>query len=160
MWHLRSSLPSSSIHQSQAYLYVILGSDFSVQMGQFLSEYCNHWWQSISQSDHRYFQKITIIFSSQPFYGKYVWGSTANDPVSPRIYGNRKLWPFFQGCLGAIDGSHMPISPPAVTFGSEWVRTSENESGASRDSASAYVLCLRTLVVPNLQRDEGGSLGK
>ena len=47
-----------------------------------------------------------------------------------------------------------------VMFGSEWVRTSENESGASRDLASAYVLCLHTLVVPNLQRDEGGSLGK
>ena len=36
----------------------------------------------------------------------------------------------------------------------------KNESGVSRDLASAYVLCLRTLVVPNLQRDEGGSLGK
>ena len=47
-----------------------------------------------------------------------------------------------------------------VTSGSEWVRTSENESGVSRDLASAYVLCLRTFVVPNLQRDEGRSLGK
>ena len=48
----------------------------------------------------------------------------------------------------------------AVTSGSEWVRTSENESGVSRDLASAYVLCLRTFVVPNLQRDEGKGLGK
>ena len=47
-----------------------------------------------------------------------------------------------------------------VTSGSEWVRTSENESGVSRDLASAYVLCLCTFVVPNLQRDEGKSLGK
>jgi hypothetical protein len=23
------------------------------------------------------------------------------------------LWPFFQGCLGAIDGSHIHLSPPA-----------------------------------------------
>ena len=44
-----------------------------------------------------------------------------------------------------------------VTFGSEWVRTSENESGVSRDLASAYVLCLRTFIVPNLQRDKGKS---
>ena len=36
----------------------------------------------------------------------------------------------------------------------------ENESGASRDLASAYVLCLRTFIVPNLRRDEGKSLGK
>ena len=48
----------------------------------------------------------------------------------------------------------------SVTFGSEWVRTSKNESRVSRDLASAYVLCLRTFVVPILQRDEGKSLGK
>ena len=48
----------------------------------------------------------------------------------------------------------------AVTSGSEWVRTSENESGMSRDLASAYVLCLRTFVVPNLQRNKGKGLGK
>ena len=47
-----------------------------------------------------------------------------------------------------------------VTSGSEWVRTSENEFGVSRDLASAYVLCLHTSVVPNLQRNEGKGLGK
>jgi len=57
---------------------------------------------------------MTIIFSSQPFYGQYVRGSTPNDPISPKIYDNSKLWPFFQGCLGAIDGSHMPLSPPTA----------------------------------------------
>jgi len=57
---------------------------------------------------------MTIIFSSQPFYGQYVQGSTPNNPVSPRICDNSKLWPFFQGCLGAIDGSHIPLSPPTA----------------------------------------------
>ena len=57
---------------------------------------------------------MTIIFSSQSFYGQYVRCSTPNDPVSPRIHDNSKLWPFFQGCLGAIDGSHMPLSPPTA----------------------------------------------
>ena len=47
-----------------------------------------------------------------------------------------------------------------VMSGSKWVQTSKNESGVSRDLASAYVLCLRTFVVPNLQRDEGRGLGK
>ena len=42
---------------------------------------------------------MTTIFSSQPFYGQHVWRSTANDPISPRIYNNGKLWSFFQGCL-------------------------------------------------------------
>ena len=53
-----------------------------------------------------------------------------------------------------------PYSIPTVTSGSEWVQTSENESGVSRDLASAYVLCLRTFVVPNLRRDENKGLEK
>jgi DDE superfamily endonuclease len=57
---------------------------------------------------------MVIIFSSQPFYGRYVRRSTANDHISPRIFDNSKLWPFFQGCLGAIDGSHIHLSPPAI----------------------------------------------
>ena len=56
---------------------------------------------------------MTIIFSSQPFYNRHVRRSTANDPVSPKLHGSGKLWPFFRGCLGAIDGSHIHISPPA-----------------------------------------------
>ena len=57
---------------------------------------------------------MTVIFSSQPFYNRHVQRSTANDLISPRIRGNGKLWPFFQGCLGAIDGSHIHLSPPAA----------------------------------------------
>jgi DDE superfamily endonuclease len=57
---------------------------------------------------------MTIIFSSQPFYGQYVQCSTPDDPVSARIYDDGKLWPFFQGCLGAIDGTHIPLSPPTA----------------------------------------------
>ena len=57
---------------------------------------------------------MTIILSSQPFYDRYVQRSTADDPISRKLYENGKLWPFFQGCLGAIDGSHIHISPPAT----------------------------------------------
>ena len=37
-----------------------------------------------------------------------------NDPISSKLYDNSKLWPFFQGCLGAIDGSHIHLSPPST----------------------------------------------
>ena len=57
---------------------------------------------------------MTIILSSQPFYDQYVQHLTADDPISHKLYENGKLWPFFQGCLGAIDGSHIHISPPAT----------------------------------------------
>ena len=57
---------------------------------------------------------MTVIFSSQPFYGRFVRLSTPDDPVPSHILQNGKLWPFFRGCLGAIDGSHIHLSPPAA----------------------------------------------
>jgi len=40
---LEEQLAIFPIHQSQAYLYVMLESDFSIQIGQIPSGYCNHW---------------------------------------------------------------------------------------------------------------------
>jgi hypothetical protein len=57
------------------------------------------------------------IFSSCPFYTQYVHQISATDPPSPYLRNNPKLWPFFAGCLGAIDGSHIHLSCPA----SMWV---------------------------------------
>jgi hypothetical protein len=61
------------------------------------------------------------VFSSPPFYTKYVHLPGANDPISPRIRHNPKLWPYFKDALGAIDGSHIHSAPPA------------NERAASRN---------------------------
>lgn len=58
---------------------------------------------------------MSIIFSSQPFYGKYVRLLTPEDPPSQKIFNDPKLWPFFRGALGAIDGSHIHLSPPAAS---------------------------------------------
>lgn len=53
---------------------------------------------------------MLFIFSSPPFYTKYVHlpSSTPNE-----IRNNPKFWPFFKDCLGAFDGSHIHSSPPA-----------------------------------------------
>ena len=56
---------------------------------------------------------MLCIFSSYPFYTKYVLLPTANDPVPPEIRHNPKFWPYFKDALGAIDGSHIRSSPPA-----------------------------------------------
>lgn len=61
----------------------------------------------------RYFKEMLLIFSSQPFYTKYVHLPTANDPVSPKIRNNPRFWPYFKDALGALDGCHIPITPPA-----------------------------------------------
>ena len=61
----------------------------------------------------RYFKKMTHIFSSPPFYTTYVFQPTATDPPSPYLQQNPKFWPFFQGAIGAIDGSHIHLACPS-----------------------------------------------
>ncbi len=62
----------------------------------------------------RYFRKILEIFSSPPFYTTYVRLPTTQDPTPPEIRNNPKFWPFLKGALGAIDGSHIHLAPPAI----------------------------------------------
>ena len=41
-----------------------------------------------------------------------------SDSIIPEhIRRNPKLYPFFKDCRGAIDGSHLPVHPPALTRG-------------------------------------------
>ena len=54
---------------------------------------------------------MAYIFSSPPFYTSNIQLSgTVNPPQE--ITSNPKLWPFFRGCLGALDGTHIPCAPP------------------------------------------------
>ena len=57
---------------------------------------------------------MVIIFSSPPFFLKYVSQLTPEDqPLHQHLLRhNPKLWPFFQNALGAIDGSHIHLTPP------------------------------------------------
>ena len=34
-----------------------------------------------------------------------------------KIHCNPKFWPFFWHAVGAIDGSHIPVAPPAILHG-------------------------------------------
>lgn len=56
---------------------------------------------------------MLIIFSSPPFYTKYVRLPTEFDPTPPQIRNEPKFWPFFKNAIGAIDGSHINSAPPA-----------------------------------------------
>ncbi len=57
---------------------------------------------------------MVSIFSSAPFFPKYVKQLTPEDqtPNLHHLHGNKKLWPFFEKALGAIDGSHIHVTPP------------------------------------------------
>jgi hypothetical protein len=52
-----------------------------------------------------------MAFSSQAFYTKYVKLPSTLDPPPQYLQHSQKLWPFFEKCLGAIDGSHIAASP-------------------------------------------------
>ena len=53
------------------------------------------------------------IFSSPPFYMTYIQFPTGNStPV--KIQQNPKFFLYFRDAIGAIDGSHIPITPPAL----------------------------------------------
>jgi hypothetical protein len=49
------------------------------------------------------------VFSSPPFYTKYV--QLPDGSVPNKIHFNPKFWPFFKDAVGAIDGSHIHVSP-------------------------------------------------
>jgi hypothetical protein len=54
---------------------------------------------------------MLTIFSSPPFYTKYV--HLPDHSVPHKIRNNPKFWPYFKDAFGALDGSHIPAAPPA-----------------------------------------------
>ncbi|ESK82974.1 nuclease harbi1-like [Moniliophthora roreri MCA 2997] len=61
-----------------------------------------------------YFCLMCEALSGPEFYNQYVSLPNADDPPSPYLNNNPKFWPFFKGCLGALDGSHIASSPAAA----------------------------------------------
>ena len=80
-------------------------------MKQFRSIHIHILIDCINNFSYRYFQKMTQIFSHAPFYGEYVRQLTPEDNPSHSMIQNPKLR-HFSKALGAIDGSHIHVSPP------------------------------------------------
>lgn len=60
---------------------------------------------------HRYIHKILAILVSKSFYTSYVKLPPVETPEE--IRNNPKLFPYFEKCLGAVDGSHIDAHVPA-----------------------------------------------
>ena len=43
-------------------------------------------------------------------YDSVVCPATVNTPIADHITNNRNFYPYFKDCLGAVDGTHIPIS--------------------------------------------------
>jgi hypothetical protein len=54
---------------------------------------------------------MVAIFSSPPFYSKYI--CLPDGSIHQKIRQNAKLWPFLKDAIGALDGSHIHVSPPS-----------------------------------------------
>ena len=61
----------------------------------------------------RYFWKMMDIFSSPPFYMTYIQFPSGNN-IPAKIQWNPKFFLYFRDAIGAIDGSHIPVTPPAL----------------------------------------------
>ncbi|KAI0245013.1 hypothetical protein BJV78DRAFT_1101211, partial [Lactifluus subvellereus] len=61
-----------------------------------------------------YFRAVLNTVSSSPFYNKYVHLPSEMSPIPVEIQSNPKFFPYFQGALGAIDGSHIACCPSAL----------------------------------------------
>src|SRR5882724_5597370 len=61
----------------------------------------------------RCFNKILDAVTSPAFYKTYVKLPTQSTPLAPYIVNNPKLFPFFKGALGALDGTHISACPPS-----------------------------------------------
>lgn len=54
---------------------------------------------------------MVTVFSSPPFYMKYI--SFPSGEVLSKIQQNPKFFLYFCDMIGAIDGSHIPVTPPS-----------------------------------------------
>lgn len=50
---------------------------------------------------------MVFTFSGGQFYNTWVTLPTSQDPPASYLRKNPKFWPFFENCLGAMDGSHI-----------------------------------------------------
>ncbi|KAJ3738765.1 hypothetical protein EV360DRAFT_21138, partial [Lentinula raphanica] len=69
--------------------------------------------QRSNETISRYFRLMCNAFASPAFYNEYVRLPLTTDPPAHYLIRNPKFWPFFEHCLGAIDGSHIACAPSA-----------------------------------------------
>ncbi|KIN93917.1 hypothetical protein M404DRAFT_37750, partial [Pisolithus tinctorius Marx 270] len=69
--------------------------------------------QQSNDTISQYFKKLLFIFSELPFYITYVQFLTG-EAIHLKIQCIPKFWLYFQNVIGAIDGCHIPVSPPSI----------------------------------------------
>lgn len=65
----------------------------------------------INNVRNRYFKEVLDAFTEPDFYGRYVCLPDTDAPTPAYIQNNPKLFPFFEGAIGAMDGTHICCWP-------------------------------------------------
>jgi len=81
----------------------------------------------------RVFNSILNSVTSPTFYNIYIKLPTQNTPLDPYIAENPKFYPFFEGALGALDGTHICAWPPV----SDRSHYCNHKSGVSQNVLAA-----------------------
>ncbi|KIJ59831.1 hypothetical protein HYDPIDRAFT_54044, partial [Hydnomerulius pinastri MD-312] len=66
--------------------------------------------QQLNETIVKYFWKMITIFSSPPFYTKYI-SMPPHNKMHAKICNNTRFWPFFKDTIGVLDGSHIHAAP-------------------------------------------------
>ena len=91
------------------------------------------WYLAYSHFEYRCFNSILMAVTSQAFYKTYIQLPNLDTPLNTYIADNPEFFPFFEGALGALDGTHISARPPAQ----DHVRYRNRKSGVSQNVLAA-----------------------
>jgi hypothetical protein len=68
--------------------------------------------QRSTETVQRTYHKVMRHFLQKDFYNSVIQYATENTPLHHSIEGSRNWYPYFKDCIRAVDGTHLPVSPP------------------------------------------------
>src|ERR1700730_12110591 len=61
---------------------------------------------------HRSVHRVLDALTSESIYSALVDFPTGDIPIPQRILSSNSFTPYFDGCIGALDGTHLPVHVP------------------------------------------------
>jgi hypothetical protein len=68
--------------------------------------------QRSTETIHRAYHHVLHCLISKPIYTSHIKSATESIPIHPKIQYSWQYNKYFNDCIGAVDGTHIPISPP------------------------------------------------